>query len=506
MRSVFIQCFAICVLFFWGNAAFAVPPEDLIDLSSPVVATIGEIEFRECVVEAHARDRTLQCAWYEVPENYAEPAGKKIKIFIARIPASKPKKILQPMLFLEGGPGGAASQGYLQIDKVFRDLVKHRDFYLLDQRGTGHSNSLGCGDLVKDEEILLTQDNPALLRKLLLKCLQGLPGNPRFYTTSVAIKDFEQIREALNVKQWNLFGVSYGTRVALHYMRKHPASIRTATLDSIVPPRLALGADVAPNSQKILSWLYKRCVQNVECDTNFPDLADEVENLFSRLKKSPVEIKVENFSTGELEDTVFTYAHLTGLVRLYLYSPTTLSLLPPMLYEAAAKNNYAPLVRASNSVFSSVENALSLGMHNSVICTEDYPFFQSNKNNQDENTNTYMGTKFLEDIRTICEVWPQGIIDADFKEKLISDIPTLLFSGEYDPITPADYAERVLQGLSRAKHWVLKGQGHFASTGGCTPHIVEKFVNDASVDWLDGSCLDRLGTAPLFINFNGPSP
>ena len=153
-----------------------------------------------------------------------------------------------------------------------------------------------------------------------------------------------------------------------------------------------------------------------------------------------------------------------------------------------------------------MENLLSPGMHNAVVCTEDYPFFQHDEKNWDKNTHTYMGTELLESLQSTCEIWPRGVMDSDLKERLTSEIPTLLFSGEYDPITPPEYAESVLQGLPNAKHWVLRGQGHFVSVEGCAPHLVEQFVNDASVEWLDASCLNRLSAAPLFINFNGPTP
>ena len=280
MRIVFKNSIPICILSFCLGPAFAVGAEKLIDLSSPVVATIGDIAFRECVVEAQARDRTVQCAWYDVPEDYTAPQGKHIKLFIARLPARKSKKILEPILFLAGGPGQSATASYLHVDRIFKGLAKDRDFYLVDQRGTGHSNYLGCGDAVNEEIAALTQFDPKLLKDLTKRCLQELPGDSRFYTTSVAIKDFEKIREALNVEQWNLFGVSYGTRSGIHYMRKHPNFIRTALLDSVVPPELAIFSDVALNSQKILSGLYQRCEQDVECNKRFPDLAGEVETLF----------------------------------------------------------------------------------------------------------------------------------------------------------------------------------------------------------------------------------
>ncbi len=481
-------------------------PKKLIDLSLPIVATVGEIEFRDCVVESQGRDRTLQCAWFQVAENPAEKESKKIDLFIARIPAKKPIKALDPMLFLAGGPGQSASRSYLHIDRPFDRLSKDRDFYLVDQRGTGHSNPLVCGKDIAEEQSKLTKYDSDVLKDLTVRCLQQLSGDSRFYTTSVAIKDFELVRKALKIQSWNLFGVSYGTRTAIQYMRKYPDAIRTVLLDSVVPPELPIFADIAINSQKILSTLFLRCEKNIECNKNFPNLFGKVNELFVTLKKAPIDIEVENFSSGQQEKTKFTHYHLMTLIRLYLYDSASIAILPPMLYEASVNNNFAPIARAFNNMSALMNNVFSTGMHNAVVCTEDFPFFQLDKMFLEKNEETYLGTTLLESIQTTCEVWPKGIMDPDFKEKIISEIPTLIFSGEYDPITPPKYGESILAGLKNAKHWIFKGQGHFVSVKGCAPYLVENFVNDASVEWLNDSCLKRLNAAPLFINFNGPKP
>lgn len=493
------------VLLLSGSAGSA-NDQQIIDDLSPVSSLVGEVAFRECIVESQGRDRTVECAWFEVPENYAEPDGEKIKLFIARLPASKPKKFLQPMLFLAGGPGQSAAESYLHIDRVHKGLAKDRDFYLIDQRGTGRSNYLGCSDLIEERLALMNQYDPNLLEDLTQSCLQVMPGDPRFYTTSVAVKDFERVREALDVKQWNLYGVSYGTRSGMHYMRKYPDAIRTAVLDSLVPPELPLFADIAENSQKMLSMIYQRCEQDVECNKRFPSLSNDVNALIVRLKKSPISVKVENFVSGELEDFKLSVVHLRVLIRLYLYHTNTLAFLPPVLNEAAAKNNFAPLVRAYINMTEMMDGVMSPGMHNAVICTEDFPFYTIDDAMLDRDDKTYLGTDLLESLQATCKNWPKGEMDKDLKEAMNSSIPTLLFSGEHDPITPPDYGEQVLRGLSNARHFVLQGQGHFVSVEGCAPNLVEDFIDDANPEKLNADCLQRLDASPLFMNFNGPLP
>lgn len=506
MRLTLKQIIIVGACLVSGQSLAAEAESELIDMSKPVVATVGSIEFRECVLEASGLDREVQCARHQVPEDHANPDGKKIELFMVRLPARKPKQEFEPMLFLAGGPGQAASDGYLHIDRNFAALAKERDFYLLDQRGTGHSNLFSCAGAMESEDLVELQTDPEKIQEFSLKCLEELPGDPRQYTTSVAIKDFEAVRKALGFEQWNLFGASYGTRVGIHYMRRHPEAVRTAVLDSLVPPDLTLGTEIAFLSQAVLSHMYQRCAEDEACNSRFPNLETETEQLFARLKEEPIEVQAESFSSGQIETIQFTHAHLMLLVRMYLYNSSSLALLPPMLHEAAVNDNFAPLARAAKTASESMDDMLALGMHNSVMCTEDVRFYGASDDLNRKNQNTYMGTAFLENLQAMCKAWPIGVMDEDFKEPLKSAIPVLLLSGEQDPITPPEYGDQVKQHLSNAKHLVVKGQGHFVSIQGCAPHLVAKFVSEASVEGLSADCLSRLSAAPLFINFNAPSP
>lgn len=505
MNATFIFVFAFCLVAIFSPGVAAQPKSMVIDEAGSVLATVGGIDFRECIIESGFRDRQVQCARLDVPENREDPEGKQIRLFIVRLPTKNPNPRPDPVLFLAGGPGQAASEGYLHIDKTLTGLAKDRDFYLIDQRGTGFSNFLGC-DSPHEQGFLPFQYNPAEIKAFFRECLHTLPGDPRFYTTSIAIRDFEAVRQALGIGRWNLLGGSYGTRVAIHYMRRDPEFIRSAVLDSVVPPELNFGTGIALQSQKILDHLYKRCREDAECHRRFPDLQHQVEGLLSRLADAPIEVQTEDFRTGRIKSYTLTRAHLAILIRLYLYDTRSLALLPPILHRAAAERRYAPLVRASESMMEGMGQMLSPGMHQSVVCTEDVPLYKLDHNLVEKTRDTYLGTEFLDSLKTSCSVWPRGVMDEDFKEPLKSDIPTLLLSGEYDPITPPQYAEQAAKYLSNARHLVLEGQGHPVAGKGCAPSIIADFVDRASPANLKESCLGRLDEAPLFINFNGPTP
>lgn len=481
--------------------------QPVIDLGQPVVATVGDIEFRECRVTTQYRERKVQCAWFEVAENPVLADGKQIALFIVRLPAMRAAKApLDPLLMIAGGPGQAASEAYLFADQTYSPLAKNRDFYLIDQRGTGHSNNLGCQDIVDAADWIGADLNAAKVETITAECLAGLAGDMAQYTTENTVRDFERARAALGVRQWNLLGVSYGTRVSTHYMRRYPSSVRTAILDGVVPPEGVLGTEIAVRSQNTLDALLSRCANDPACHQAMPNLKQELADLFKQLDSQPEMFTYEDFTSGLMEKITFSRGHLELLLRLYLYNPHSLAILPPMLHEAALNQNYAPLARASRLVIQSMGQSLAMGLHNSVMCTEEVPHFELTEALREQNTNSYMGMNIVSQLQAICRVWPKEKVADDFRAPLVSAIPTLLLSGEFDPITPPSYAESAKKHLSNARHLMLQGQGHGVSGVGCTPNLLAHFVAEASVTDLNVECLSRVSASPLFINFNGSAP
>ncbi len=145
-------------------------------------------------------------------------------------------------------------------------------------------------------------------------------------------------------------------------------------------------------------------------------------------------------------------------------------------------------------------------MQNSVACSEDLPFFASADLDRSRMQRTYQGTDQLDALAAICKLWPRGPVDADLHEPLKSNIPTLLLSGEADPVTPPADAERAAQGLTRHQHLVLRGEGHGQVATACIPKLMAEFLDTASPETLDAGCLERHRPAPFFVNMTGPSP
>jgi len=443
-----------------------------------------------------------RCATLEVPLDYDRPEGPSLELFFARVPALTANPAPDPLVLINGGPGGSAVDLYLQMRNAFEPIRRGRDILLLDQRGTGRSLAgLEC-ELPEDFELVTASEDE--IRATVDACIAEFDHDPRHFTTSVAVRDLEALREALGIEQWNVYGVSYGTRVAQHYLRRHGDRVRTMILDGIVPAELALGPDVAADAQSALDAIFARCVEAEGCGERFASLRDQFAELRERFAGGSIEVILNDPVTGEPESVEIDESSFQAVVRLMSYSDATAALLPLVIGEAHA-GNYLPLAAQAELQIRALTESLGFAMHNSVVCTEDAPFFPAE--NDPGAAALYLGTAAVDALRAICDSWPAGVIDEDFKQPVKSDRPVLLLSGENDPVTPPAYAGMIVEsGLGNARHIVGESQGHGLAGVGCVPQLMREFVESADPSAPDTACLEREPPMPFFLSFQGPKP
>jgi len=425
-----------------------------------------------------------------------------LELRVAVVAALSLEPAPDPLVPIAGGPGQASSDFYAASREAFEKIRRNRDIVLLDQRGTGASATMDCD--VDDDIVdgLLSVDET---RAATQACLDSLPHDPRFFTTSVAVTDLEALREVLGYEKLNLYGISYGTRVAQHFARRYPDSTRSVILDGVVPPQLALGPAIAMEAQAALDNTFARCAAAETCNQRFPNIAATFAKLRARLLADTVSITIAHPVSGTPETVSFSADELAGVIRLLSYHPSTVALIP-FLIDEAANDRFAPLAAQLLTITDAVDEALSLGMHNAVVCTEDAPFFDSAGITEEDLDATYIGPSMLEALRNICAVWPAGVLDEHFKSPLKTDLPVLLLSGDADPITPPGYAETAAIELTNSLALTGKNQGHGQASRGCMPDVIADFVARASVADLDTACLERQFAMPFFLGPSGPSP
>jgi pimeloyl-ACP methyl ester carboxylesterase len=447
-----------------------------------------------------------QCGRFEVAEDPQAPGGRRIQLFVARIAAINERGHPDPLFLLAGGPGLAATTFYTGVAPVFERIHRDRDIVLVDQRGTGGSNALNCPQDSDPD----APDTPAVLTRAARDCLTMLAthANVAAYTTSIAVGDLDAVRAALGYQTINLYGGSYGTRVAQQYLRRYPQHVRAVILDGVVPPQMTLGASLAMDAQSALQRLFARCAAAAPCRARFGDPQRTFDALLGRLKTQPVAVTVPDPFTGQNRQLTFDAGDLGTVVRLSSYSTEQSALLPLVLDEAQAHANFTPLASLLLQVTHSLDNLIAVGMHNTVVCSEDVPAYGIRAQDQAQLAQTYMGTAPLEAFAAICAVWPRGPVDADFHQPLSSDRPVLLLSGSNDPVTPPDYAAQAARGLGNSLQVVVQGMSHGQITAPCAARLLSSFVDSASIKGLEPelACLHQSVPTAFATSFTGPPP
>jgi pimeloyl-ACP methyl ester carboxylesterase len=460
------------------------------------------IELRDCELKGSQGVSLVEarCGTLLQPEDPDEPDGPRIELTFAVVDSLSPEPKADAFTVINGGPGGSSLELYADSAGAFQGILRERDIVLVDQRGTGQSTPLDCPELATLPGGL----EPAAVRAATDACLASLKADPRFFTTSVAVRDLDAVREALGLEQLNVYGVSYGTRVAMHYARHYPERTRTLVLDGVVPPGLALGPNAAINAERTFRHMLTRCAGDPACNAAFPGLDARFDTVADRLRQAPLTLELPDPVSGEQRSIDLAYEHLAVTVRMLSYAPETVSLIPVIVNEAYANENYQPIASNALRIVSELANLLSAGMHNAVVCTEDVPFWGDVDWAALEAT--YLGADQVRALAATCERWPRGVYDEDLHAPLEVAVPTLILSGSEDPITPPGYGDEVARTLPKARHVIGPGQGHGIFNRGCVPRLISEFVADADPMALDTTCVDRLTAQPFFVDLMGPAP
>lgn len=436
-----------------------------------------------------------QCGTLAVQENPSDPQGRQIMLHVAVVPAIRRSPEPDPLFILVGGPGQSAIETFPAIYSTLFRIHEEREIVLVDQRGTGESNPLRCLDPA-DETLIDNEQAIALLKA----CPENLDADLRFYATDIAMQDLDSVRAALGYETINLYGVSYGTRAALVYLKSFPNRVRSMVLDAVVDPSFVLYEHAAQDGQRALDLFFERCAADSDCSSTYPDLRAEFDSLISELDASPANVTLPHPVNAKPLELTITRTTFANIIFNSLYVPELVAMLPLVIHQASTEGNYAPLITQAYLADAGIYD----GMFYAVACTEDAPLLtQAETEPQSADSlfghNTQM---FLE----VCQAWPKGEPSPVLREPVDSDVPVLLLSGKADPITPPRHAEQLVPSLSNSLHLVFDGMGHGNSAGQCGAKILDRFIESASLDDLEVACAENVEPPPFFVDFSGPQP
>jgi pimeloyl-ACP methyl ester carboxylesterase len=477
----------------------------LLALAIEAPAAAAPLTLSPCELEHPLRLAVLpaQCGVLAVAENPGDPAGRKIGLHVARVGAISRSKRPDPLFILAGGPGASAISFYAGVAGAFERVRRERDIVLVDQRGTGQSNRLDCA---QDEEAL-ARASPEQVAASTRRCLASLAprADVAYYTTSLAVQDLERVRAALGYERVNLYGASYGTRVAQHYLRRFPQHTRSVILDGVVPVAAALGPHTPLAAEHALEDILARCARESSCRAAFADPQGDYRAVRQALGAHDAAVNVADPSSGERVSLAFGPAHLATVLRLASYTSEYAALLPLLLH-AGAQRDYGPLAAQFLLTERTYGEAVATGMHNSVVCAEDVPLWDARALDRAGMAATYLGTAQIDGLASVCHIWPRGPVDADLHAPLSSDVPALLLSGSDDPATPPAFARQAARAFPHALSIVLEGFGHGQLTAPCMDRVLAQFLARAAVTGLDTTCTRGARPLAFFTSRNGPPP
>jgi pimeloyl-ACP methyl ester carboxylesterase len=439
-------------------------------------------------------DEELLCGKLTVFENRQTRTGRTIELNVVVLPAFDQKTKAEPLFDLAGGPGASSTGGAAFYAGPGKEYRRRHDVVLVDQRGTGQSNRLSIPQ-EKTPQYYLSEMYPVDYVREMRHALEQQADLTQ-YTTSIAMDDLDDVRAWLGYDKINLFGLSYGTRAALVYMRQHPDHVRSAILMGVAPTDLKMPLHHSESAARAMDLLLGECEKDATCHTAFPQIRDDWKNVLTQLEKQRARVQYSppgkaSPTTVEIQRGVFGEK-----IRTWMYDRDQAARIPLIVHHAA-EGDFAPFLQ--QAIAPSIPDFIADGMYLSVTCAEDVPFIDPEEATKLTADNPFGNYRVFQQTRA-CGMWPRGEIPADFLEPVRSTAPVLIFSGNMDPVTPPRYAEEVAGFLPNSWHVIIPEAGHGPfglSDPGCVDRIAINFMDQGDSKNTDASCVEKMARPPF---------
>jgi len=439
--------------------------------------------YPEGVIPAHER---VDCGYLTVPEDRTAASARTIRLAVAILRSPNPNPVRDPVLYLSGGPGSSALDFLNYWIERAATLRGNRDILLLDQRGTGYSEpNLDCWEFDalfaatrtetpdSDEWIERQVDTATQCRDRLLA--EGV--NLSAYNTAQSAADVKDLRVALGIFEWNLYGHSYGTRLALTVLRDFPGGVRSAVLSAPLPPQARWWEEAALNAERAFNQVFTGCARDRACATAFPDLQRRAFDIVDTLNASPLIVSVPDPATGApTPQLVDGQGFLEGGFSA-MYESELIPYLPLAVAQVSA-GNYAVV----EGFAANLGNTPIRGMWYSVMCHDEAPFNDPEVVAASQAAHPrYAEFAQFEAAQAVCALWGAGEAGPIEDEPVRSDVPTLLLHGAYDPIHPPAWGQIAASTLRNSTFILLPASGHGGGLGVCGQALAAEFIAQPGV-------------------------
>ncbi len=446
------------------------------------------VEWKRCYPK-YVRQEAM-CTTLLAPVDVKDPTGETLLLNVVKLPAIRSNAEPDPVFILAGGPGQGATEAIATLYPALRKVHQRRTLVFIDQRGTGKSEPLDC-DLPDDA------DGIEVPKEALEHCWSEMPRDPKWYQTPRLADDTDWVRRQLGYEQVNLYGVSYGTRLGLTIMQRHPSTVRSAVLDGVVPFQRAIGGDFGVGVRDALEAVLADCTSDEDCRSAFPNLEDEYRQVVSALQNGSKIVRHPHPVTGVMTETTVTDQAFWAVLQQLLYQSTTASLIPYAIHSIASEDDWSTIVGwLGNSPF----DGIPIGLYLSIMCAEDVSQIEFSKAPEMD-----IGVLSTTQLQEMCAIWKTTPSTEPVLE-WTSDVPTLLLSGEFDPVTPPAYGDLALSTLRNATHVIVSGMGHNTIHQPCISDSVTDFYQELEPQKLDVRCASEIRRPPFVLSAAGTAP
>jgi pimeloyl-ACP methyl ester carboxylesterase len=452
------------------------------------------------------------CGYVTTPEQHAQPQGPTIQLAVVRVRSASNTPAPDPLFVEQGGPGDTTIGVFVNIVLPIKspgliNILKGRDLLFVEERGTRYSKPyLSCPEINAHNVAAAKGEIAPTDASWIKACNARFKAsgiNPSAFNTRENATDIYYVAQTLGYKEFNFYGGSYGTLLGQYVTAQagqHKAQLRSAILDGVVRPDIDFNFGFSHTISHSLRNVFNDCAQDLRCSQTYPDLEQKFLAVVNQLNQKPIQITLTVPSTNQkLASTLDGTGFLDGILSS-LYRTESAHSLPKLVF-AANRGDFGWL---EDNLSGDLEPTNAKEMYNTVLCARaksiqvtpsqvlPVPYSQM----------LAIAKREADMVRNACDV-----LNVDLKPPFAFDnpnIPVLVLSGAYDPVTPQPYGEAVAKNFKTAYSYTFPAVGHISlilkpnvPAAACSSQIAVGFLSNPNQP-PDSSCITQIRPAFVF--------